>query len=174
MIVNDMRRIAVLAFVVLGQGCIVAPLPVSAPVEVSVVDAETDAPIVGAAVVYFVCDIHDFACSQGRLVRTESGPKGRVSIPRRWRWGLWIAAPGGLPVPNHFVAIGAPGYSPFVFSQYDDSLARVIARIGVTRPEIAAELQALPPATVSSDPSLNSASQLIGGKIRLRKLSRQQ
>jgi hypothetical protein len=174
MIVNGLRMIATLALVLICQGCIVAPLPVSSPLDVSVVDAETGAPIARAAVVYFVCDIHDFDCSEGRLVRTESGPGGKVTIPRRWRWGLWIAAPGGLPVPNHFIAIQAPGYAPFVFSQYEDSLERVIARIGVTRPDVAAELRTLPAGSSSSDRSINASSELIGGKIRLRRLARVQ
>jgi hypothetical protein len=163
------QLIVALAFVLISAGCIVAPLPVSAPVDALIVDADDDRPIAGAAVVHFVCDVHDFHCHHGRLVRTESSADGRVRIPRRWRWGLWIAAPGGLPVPNHFVAIWAPGYSPFVFSQYEDPLEHAIERIGVSRPDVAAELKALPDATLSSDPTLNPPAQLIGGRIRLHK-----
>jgi hypothetical protein len=166
--VNDARLIVALALILTCQGCIVAPLQVAAALDVSIIDADSGAPIGGANVVYFVCDIHDFACDRGRLVRTTASSSGKVKIPGQRQWGLWIAAPGGLPVPNHFIAIWAPGYSPFVFSQYDDSLERVITRIGATRPDVAEELKAFP-ANLSSDPTLNSRRQLNGGKIRLRK-----
>ena len=166
---NDTRLIVALALVLTCQGCIVAPLPVSASLDVSIIDADSGAPISGATVVYFVCDVHDFRCDHGRLVRTTASSSGKVKIPRRWQWGLWIAAPGGLPVPNHFIAIWAPGYSPFMFSQYDDPLERVIARIGATRPDVAEELKALPATNSSSDRSLNPPRELTGGKIRLRR-----
>ena len=165
---RNARPFVLLGIALVCQGCIVAPLPISAPLDITIVDASSGLPIPGAVVVHYVCDVHEFSCRNARLVRTTSSAGGRVEIPRRWRWGLWIAAPGGLPVPNHFIAVWAPGYSPFMFSQYDDPLERVIERIRATRPDVAEELKTLP-APSSSDPSLNPPGEFRGGRLRLRR-----
>ena len=152
------------------QGCLIAPLPVASPLRVRIVDAGANLPIAGATVIYFVCDIHDFECKHAILVQTASTNTGAVTIHRRWRWGLWIPAPGGLPVPNHFIAIWAPGYSAFVFSEYGDTVERVIERITVIRPDIAEELKSLPAERSSVDPSRTAYKQLVDGTIRLQKI----
>jgi hypothetical protein len=107
----------------------VAPLRIAEPLDVTVVDAESGAPIPGATTLYFVCDIHDFDFSAARFERRTSNEKGKVKIHGHRKWGVWFPAPGGLPVPNHFIAIWAPGYSAFVFSQYDETVEDLKTRI---------------------------------------------
>src|SRR5438876_4471902 len=107
------------------QGCIIAPLRVAETLDVKVVDAQNGALIQGAKVIYFVCDIHDFQCKHATIVRTTSNESGDLKIEGHRKWGVWIPAPGGLPVPNHFIAIWAPGYSAFVFGQYGDTVESI-------------------------------------------------
>jgi hypothetical protein len=149
------------------QGCIVAPLRVAEPLDVRVVDAQDGAPIPGATVIYFVCDIHDFRCEHAALMRTTSNASGGLKIEGRRRWGVWIPTPGGLPVPNHFIAIWAPRYSAFVFGQYGDTVESIKKR--VPRQDVLEAFDSISSDRSSSDPSLNPKEELIGGKIRLRK-----
>jgi len=161
-----------LAAVLLGlilSGCFVWPMKVAYELEVTVVDAKTERPIPGAQVVYLACDVHDFDCSHARLIRTVGDKEGVVDIAGKRRWGIWIPAPGGLPVPDHLVAIWAPGYSAFVHSQYGDSPER--RREETLRQDIKEALKAIPAERSSSDESLNPKTQLIGGKIKLRSLA---
>ena len=101
--------IPLMVLLVLLSGCLVAPLKVAYEVEVTVIDAKTGNPIPNAQVIYLACDIHDFSCSGGRLVRTSSNENGEVSIDSKRQWGFWILAPGGWPVPNHLIAVWASG-----------------------------------------------------------------
>ena len=149
------------------SGCIIAPLRVAAPLDVTVVDAEDHTPIVNAVVVYLVCDIHDFGCDHGRLVSGTSSEKGHVKIDGQRKWGLWVIVPGGVPIPNHFIAIWAPGYSAYVFAQYGGSVDSIKQR--VSRSDIRAALRSIPKDTSSSDALLNAEQELNGGSIRLLK-----
>src|SRR5688500_17007192 len=92
------------------------------PLHVTVVDAQTGRPIPNATVIHMACDVHDSRCERARLVRTSSSEKGTVRISGRREWGPWGPAPGALPVPNHFIAIWADGYSAYVFAQYGDTV----------------------------------------------------
>ena len=149
------------------SGCIIAPLRVAAPLDVTVVDAQDRTPIANAVVVYLVCDIHDFGCDHARLVSATSSDKGEVKIDGQRKWGFWVIVPGGVPVPNHFIAIWAPGYSAYVFAQYGDSVDS--ARRRVRRSDIRAALSSIPKDTSSSDALLNAEQELNGGSIRLLK-----
>src|SRR6267143_1639218 len=103
-------------------GCLIWPLKVSNELEVQVLDADTGAPIPRAQVAYVACDIHDFDCSHARVVRTTANEKGEVYIGSKRRFRVCVIAPGGLPVPNHLIAIWTPDYGAFVFSQYGDTI----------------------------------------------------
>jgi hypothetical protein len=151
----------------LGSGCVIAPLRVAEPLEVIVTDAQSGTPIAEATVIYLVCDVHDFGCKHAKLVRATSALNGEVKIDGQRKWGVWVPAPGGLPAPNHFIAIWAPGYSAFVFSQYGDNVESL--KKGTKRADLLDALNSVPSDQASSDPSLNSKEELIGGKIRLRK-----
>ena len=167
---TTLSRIAVvlaLGLLLSVQGCFVAPLRVAETLDVTVVDAENGAPIRDATAVYFVCDIHDFQCRHATLLRTTSNARGDLKIRGRREWGVWFPAPGGLPVPNHFIAIWAPGYSAFVFGQYRDTVESIRHR--VPRQDVLEALDSIPSDRSSSDPSLNPKEELRGGKIRLRK-----
>lgn len=150
---------------------------VAEPLEVIVVDAETKEPIPGASVVYLVCDLHDYGCSRGKLIRATSNEKGEVKIEGETKIGTWVLAPGGLPVPNHLIAIWSPGYSAFVFIQYKSADAPIDELLerkkkSVTRTDILKALQEIPEDKASSDEGLNPKKELTGGKIRLLKIRR--
>jgi hypothetical protein len=160
------RAANLLALLLFFQGCIIAPLRVANDLRVTVTDQQTGAPIGGAPVVYLVCDIHDFDCSNGRLVETISDTQGHVHIEGRRKWGVWIPTPGGLPVPNHTIAIWAPGYSAYVFQQYGGTIQDLAERID--SPAVRGALKRIPADLRSSDPALNPRRELTGGQIRLR------
>src|SRR5262245_22767438 len=166
-ILSRMTLFLVLALLLSCQGCFVAPLRVANTLDVTIVDAQNSTPIPDATAVYFVCDIHDFQCRHATLVRAASNAHGNLKIRGRREWGVWFPAPGGLPVPNHFIAIWAPGYSAFVFGQYRDTVDSI--RRHVPRQDLLEALDSIPSDQSSSDPSLNPKEQLHGGKIRLRK-----
>ena len=167
-----MRRLKVLltiGLLVFLQGCFVAPLRVAETLDVTVVDAQTALPIPHVTVVYLVCDIHDIQCRHAILVRTSSSERGDLKVGGRREWGPWFPAPGGLPIPNHFIAIWAPGYSAFVFGQYDRTVES--KKELVERQDVLDALDSIPNDRSSSDPLLNPRRELHGGKIRLRKLA---
>jgi hypothetical protein len=149
------------------DGCLIWPLKVAEELDVEVIDATSGTPIPYAEVVYVACDIHDFKCNKAKLVRTKANDKGQINIDNTRRWGVWIPAPGGIPVPNHLIAIWAPGYSAFVFSQYEETIASRIS--GTQREDIISALREIPPYQTMNDESLNPKRELIGGKIQLRK-----
>ena len=149
-------------------GCLIWPLKVAEEVGVQVIDANTEDPISNADVVYLACDAHDLGrCSHGRLIRTKSTDSGNVEISSKRRWGIWLPAPGGLPAPNHLIAIWAPGYTAFVFSQYGESVANRMQ--STKRQDIIEALAEIPPHQCLNDGLPNPRSELIGGKIRLVK-----
>jgi hypothetical protein len=148
-------------------GCIIWPLKVSYELQVQVLDADSGAPIPHAQVVYIACDIHDFDCSHARVVRTTANEKGEVDIESKRRFRFWVIAPGGLPVPSHLIAIWAPDYGAFVFSQYGNMIDG--RKQQIERQDIMNILNEIPSDQSSSGESLNPRTELIGGKIKLLK-----
>jgi hypothetical protein len=113
-------RVLLLIIVVLGlYGC-VYPARIKMPIRTQVVDAETGQPIAGARLLQIVCDVHDFGCTHAEVDCAQSNQEGFLEVSGKRQWGFWFPAPGGLPVPNHQVAIWKDGYYAFVFSQYGD------------------------------------------------------
>jgi hypothetical protein len=92
---------------------------------------------------------------------------GTVAIYGRRKWGFWVPVPGGIPVPNHFIAIWAPGYSAFAYGQYGDSVES--RKREIRRTDILDALSEIPVDQSSSASSLNPTQELEGGKIRLRR-----
>lgn len=161
-------------------GCIYGTVRVAEPLDVIVVDAETKEPISGASVVYLVCDLHDYGCSRGKLIRTTSNEKGEIKIEDETKTGIWLLFPGGLPAPDHLIAIWADGYSAFVFIQYGGCAAPIdeldelleIKKKRITKTDILKALDEIPEDKASSDERLNPKKELIGGKIRLLKMKK--
>jgi hypothetical protein len=159
-------RMTVALVLLLCGGCIVAPLRIANDLKITVVDDATGKPIPVAPVVYFVCVVHDFSCRHAIFVETRTNASGLVRIKGKRKWGVWIPAPGGLPVPNHTIAVWAPGHSAFVFTQYGSGIEDTKWR--VQRADVLAALDRVPADTSSSDPRLNPVASLAGGVIRLR------
>lgn len=161
-------RFSILVLLVLSLGgCLIWPLKVAEELGVEVIDATSGTPIPYAEVVYVACDAHDFKCSKAKLVRTKANDREQINIDSTRRWGVWIPAPGGIPLPNHLIAIWAPGYSAFVFSQYEDTIAMRMS--GTQREVIISALREIPSDQTLNDESLNPRRELIGGKIKLKR-----
>ena len=161
-------KIILIIFLVINlSGCIIWPLKTSIELEVTVVDTDTNMPVPNAQVVYLACDIHDWGCDHARLVRTTANENGEIDIADSRRFGLWIIAPGGIPAPNHLIAIWAPGYSAYAFSQYGDTVES--RKRDIKRQDIIDALNEIPSDQSSSSESLNPRAELIGGKIKLVK-----
>jgi hypothetical protein len=109
-------------------GCFVFPLRTIEPLKITVIDASTGTPIEGAIVLRLVCDIHNRDCNNAFIDMNVTNDKGIICLSGKRDFGPWMAAPGGLPVPNHQIAIWKEGYSAFVFSQYDNDIDRFSAR----------------------------------------------
>ena len=158
--------VCAIAVALLLPGCFPAPLRVANPVNEKVVDAETGLPIAGASVVHIVCDIHDPDCRDATLLRTATRPDGVLTIDGRRQWGIWISAPGGLPVSVHFTAIWAEGYSAFVRGDYRATVHNLQRR--VQRQDLIEALESIPDVLSSSEPSLNPVGSLRRATIRLQ------
>jgi len=98
------------------------------PLETTVLDASTGKPIPKVKFVRVVCDIHNFGCRGAKIDSGEGTEDGRIDLSGHRRWGVWLPVPGGLPVPNHQIAIWADGYKVVVFSQYDDDIDKFKVR----------------------------------------------
>ena len=168
-VLDTLKAMLTIGLVLSFQGCFVAPLRVADNLDVTVVDAQSSLPIPQATLVYLVCDVHDIECRHAILARASSSEGGRLRVCGRREWGPWVPAPGGLPVPNHFVAIWAPGYSAFVFGQYDRTVESKKRLVGCQ--DVLDALNLIPGDRSSSDPLLNPKQELHGGKIRLLRLS---
>lgn len=162
-----LKSCLLLIFMLSLGGCLVWPLKVAEELNVDVIDAESGRPIPRAEVVYLACDFHDFSCNRAKLVRTQSNDKGKIEIDSTRRWGVWLPAPGGIPVPNHLIAIWTSGYSAFVFSQYPESIDRRVS--GTKREDIIRALREIPSDQIMNDELLNPREELIGGKIKLKR-----
>lgn len=111
------------------SGCFIFPLKTVEPLKTTVVDSETGEPIAGAVVLRIVCDVHDFSCENALIEKTITNEKGTVRFGSKRKSGPWFPAPGGLPVPNHQIAIWKEGYFAFVFSQYDYDIDNFAAHV---------------------------------------------
>lgn len=151
----------------LNFGACIWPLKIAEQFRAEVVDAASHNPIPLADVVYLACDFHDFSCNHAILVRTKADENGNINIDSTRRWGLWLPAPGGIPVPNHLIAIWASGYSAFVFAQYRDSIDWRVS--STEREDIIRALREIPSDQSLNDESLNPRRELIGGIIKLKK-----
>ncbi|MFI5305077.1 MAG: hypothetical protein ACHQYP_09825 [Nitrospiria bacterium] len=152
-------------FSLIISGCFIAPLRVSEELKVLIVDAQSNNPIPNAQVLYLVHDIHEAGWKKAKMVRLTSDNNGNVEIPGRRRWGFWIPAPGGLPVPDHFIAIWAAGYAAYVFSQYDSEFE--LRHLEPLREDIRMALDEIPVDRSSSNRQLNPEKELSGGQIKL-------
>jgi hypothetical protein len=165
---NILRITVVTLLSLVTSSCCIAPLRVANPLEVTVIDAESGSPIPDAQVIYIVSDLHDYLCKGGRVVRTTSDTSGNVDISGKRKWGFYIAAPGGLPVPDHLIAIWASGYSTYLFSQYSNIAER--KKRCENRSDILQALSEIPHEQQILDPWLNLKSNLIGGIIKLPRI----
>jgi hypothetical protein len=156
-----------LAGLILNCGGCIWPLKIAEEFRAEVIDASSENPISFADVVYLACDFHDFSCNHATLVRTKADEQGKIDIGSTRRWGFWLPAPGGIPVPNHLIAVWAPRYLAFVFAQYPDSIDWRVS--STSREDIIRALQEIPSERSTNDESLNPGRELIGRKIKLRK-----
>ena len=164
---SNRLAIAVLGCVLVLPGCFPAPLRVAHPVKVTVVDAESGLPIANASVVHIVCD--GSRCENATLLRTTTDVDGALSIDGRRQWGVWIAAPHGMPFVRQFTAIWADGYSGFVQSDFHDTAE--LMKLRVRRLDLIEALESIPKDLSSSDPSLNPVKNLRRATIQLKKVT---
>ena len=109
-------------------GCFVFPLRTIEPLKVRVIDASTGTPIAGAIVLRVVCDIHDRDCKNAFIDMNKTNVTGFIRLCGKRNFGSWVAAPGGMPAPNHQIAIWKEGYSAFVFSQFDNDIDKFTSK----------------------------------------------
>jgi len=136
------------------------------PLKTRVVDADTGAPIEGATVLRVVCDLHDFRCTGGNMETSKTDKHGEVELSGKRKWGLWIPAPGGLPAPNHQIAIWKSGYQAFVFSQYG-SINDIES--GTDRDDVKKAIHEVPKNRKDYTPDDNPLTMFEGGFIELKK-----
>ncbi len=160
-----MLHVAILLASLTQNGC-VWPMTVAEALDVRVMDSKTMSPIPFAEVVYLACDWHDFDCNQARLIRTRADKHGALMIDRQRRWGLWLPAPGGIPVPIHLIAIWSSGYSPFIFGP-EDVIQRRIP--WTPRRDIRDALEEIPLERGSNYPTWNPQTRFIEGAVMLQK-----
>jgi hypothetical protein len=173
--VNPMNRrlklSLALAGIVIGStslsSCFVAPLRVAMPLHITVEDADTGAPVQDAKVLYIASDIHDYFCKEGRVVHTKTNINGQVDISGKWKFGIWVIAPGGLPAPQHIVAISAEGYSTYLFGQYEFMKSR--QKSCDIQSDIVKALTEIPQDNVVRDSRQMPDSELNGSRIKLNK-----
>ena len=94
------------------------------PLKTRVIDSETDQPVSGAKVLRIVCDVHDFDCNDAYMDTGATNRNGEIELDGKRKWGVWMPVPGGLPAPNHQIAIWKEGYQAFVFSAYDGDITK--------------------------------------------------
>ena len=162
----NIRIIAGLALLSLLASCVIYPARIVMSLNTRVVDAESGNPIEGARVLRIVCDVHDSRCIHGRIDQGETDSGGIIKMSGDRKWGLWVAAPGGLPVPNHQIAIWKEGYYAFVFSQY----GRIDRLKDFTdREDIIEAIRKIPPDRKECSASDDPDKMFSGGKIKLQK-----
>ena len=145
------------------------PARIVMPLSVQVIDSQSGTPIEGANILRIVCDIHDRSCKNLNLSRGQTDKNGRIKMEGIRKWGLWIPLPGGMPVPNHRIAIWKPGYKAFVFSQYGK-----ITDINTqtVRSELKKVVQEIPLERKEYGSNDKPEETFIGGKIKLYRSSK--
>jgi len=157
------RFIFLLALLPLLAGC-PYPAQVIMPLTTQVVDAESGAPIEGAQVLRIVCDVHDMQCKKAKMDRGQSDKNGNIKMRGERKWGVWFPAPGGVPAPNHRIAIWKTGYQAFVFSQYG-SIDNI--KSFTTREDLKKAVQEVPIERKEYGVEAKPEEIFSGGKIRL-------
>jgi len=160
-----MKKIILLFLLPLLTGC---PYPARTvmPLETQVVDADSGSPIESAIVFRVVCDIHDFRCIHGQVEKGKTDQDRKIELEGKRKWGLWIPAPGGLPVPSHQIAIWKSGYEAFVFSQYGDIND---IELSTDREDVKKALQEVPKYRKNYTPDDNPEKMFECGRIMLQK-----
>ncbi|MBI5695132.1 MAG: hypothetical protein HZC51_05230 [Nitrospirae bacterium] len=161
-------KMSVGVMLLLLSGCFPFPARTTMPLRTTVVDAESGAPIEGAKVLRIVCDLHDFDCSHAVIDRGHTDQDGYIKMSGKRKWGIWIPAPGGMPVPNHQIAIWKPGYQAFVFSQYGK--VEDVAR-HTKRNDLKEAIQEIPAERKETTPDDDDPEKMfLGGTVRLYRL----
>ncbi len=113
------KLLGLLVLILCTTSCFVFPLETVMPVEITVIDARTGKELVNIHYVRIVIDVHDFRCIKPFLEEgiIENGREFHLDNKREW--GVYMPAPGGLPVPMHHIAIWKDGYKAVVFSPFD-------------------------------------------------------
>ena len=165
---TKLATVILIPLILLHSGCLIFPMKVVLPLTTITIDAETEEPIFGASVLRIVCDMHDFDCSNAYMDLGSTNKNGLINLPGKRKWGIWILAPGGLPAPNHHIAIWKKGYSAFVFTQYDDHFEK--SNFSMNRQDIQEAINKIPIERryMNEDQSPNELFD--GGKIRLFRL----
>lgn len=138
------------------------------PLETQVVDAESGASIEGAQVLRIVCDIHDMKCARGKIDKEQTDRNGKIEMKGERKWGIWFPAPGGIPAPNHRIAIWKTGYQAFAFSQYgeiNDLLS------WTNREDLKKAIQEVPKERKNYTPDANPEQMFENGKVKLQRLT---
>lgn len=163
-----MKRIIMILMMLSISGCVlIYPARIVMPLQTKVVDSRSGKPIENAKVLRIVCDVHDYRCSRGRVDKLETDSDGIVKASGDRKWGAYIPAPGGMPAPNHHIAVWKDGYYAFVFSQYgniDDIKDRT------DRQDIIDAIEEIPgerkESTVYDDPE----KMFLGGEVKLYRI----
>jgi hypothetical protein len=162
-----MKRLLLVLLLVALAGCFPYPARIVMPLRTRVVDAGTGQPISGAKVLRVMCDIHDFTCANAIVDRGETNQEGQIDLPGKRRWQLFIPFPGGMPVPNHQIAIWKPGYVAFVFSQYGD--VDHLIRKSCERQDLLAALHEIPAERRVYTPRDQPEQLLLDGRVALER-----
>jgi len=144
------------------------PARVIMPLETQVLDAENGSPIEGAQVLRIVCDVHDMRCAKGKVERGQTDKNGKIEMNGERKWGVWFPAPGGIPAPNHRIAIWKTGYQAFVFSQYGD-INDILS--WTDREDLKKAVKEVPKERKTNTPSDNPEQMFERGKIKLQRLT---
>jgi len=150
------------------SGCIL-PMRIVEPIDTRVIDADTGKQLDNVDYLRISCDVHDFSCSHALLEKGISHD-GNLQLDGKRQWGLWMPVPGGVPVPNHQIAVWKDGYYAFVFSQYDRTIDEFARR--ADRADIRIAVEQVPKERKYLYSHQNPNDILLGGVIRLFPLSK--
>lgn len=148
------------------SGCAL-PLKVAQTMDTTVIDSTTLEPIANAQYFRIVCDLHDYDCSSAYIERGFTSNDGKIDLGSKRKWSIWFPAPGGLPVPNHQIAIWASGYTALLFSQYNQDIERF--RQQIEREDINRLINEVPENRKYLD-SEEANRAFLGGIIKLKKI----
>jgi len=139
------------------------------PVDAKVIDANTGKQLDDVNYLRIACDVHDFGCGHALLEKGISR-EGILQLDSKRRWGLWMPVPGGVPVPNHQIAVWKDGYYAFIFSQYDANIDEFARR--ANRADIKSAIDQIPKERKYLYSNQNPNDILLGGVIKLVPLSK--